>query len=86
MAKMSKGRVALYPNLEAELTRHGYTRADVAEAGGFYITTASDKLTKKDRLTIAEGKLIRDKLFPGMDIEYLFATETDKAAAVRRDA
>ena len=66
----------MYKNLEAELARHNITRAQLAEALGINIATVSMKLTRPGRLKISEAFKIRDKLFPDLKIDYLFATGT----------
>ncbi len=63
----------MYKNLEAELRRKSITRADVAEAMGINIATASEKLTKPNRLKLGEAFKIKQHFFPDLSIEYLFA-------------
>ncbi len=62
----------LYPNLEAELKRSGYSREDVARAIGVCASTASLKITGTRNLQLREAKELRDKLFPGLPLDYLF--------------
>ena len=62
----------LYPNLEAEMKRKGYTRNDIAAALGIHVSGAYLILSGRRKLPISRAAIIRDKLFPGMKIDYLF--------------
>lgn len=64
---------SLYPNLEAELNRYGYSLYDVASSIGVTLSTASEKLNKPRRLKLCESVKIRDDLFPYLTVDYLFA-------------
>lgn len=62
----------MYPNLEGELKKRNITRQKMAYDLNWNIATVSQKLNKKDRLKLNEAYTIRDRYFPGMEIEYLF--------------
>lgn len=61
-----------YPNLEAELARSGLTRDDVATALGLHPSGVYLMLSGKRKISVTRATEIRDKLFPGMAIDYLF--------------
>ena len=60
-----------YPNLTAEMARHGITQADVAEAVGKRPETVSRWMTGKTRIPIEKMFIIRDRFFPTLSIDYL---------------
>lgn len=62
----------IYPNLEAEMTRAGYDRQDVARALNVHLSTAYRLLEGTRTLSIARAKIIRDELFPDFRLDYLF--------------
>ena len=62
----------VYPNLEAELKRNNKKREDVAKLLDIHVTTASEKLTVKDRLKLSEAITIKNAWFPTMSMEYLY--------------
>lgn len=67
----------MFPNLEAELARKGLKYDDVAKAIDTDPKTARRKMKLVTEFKISECFRIRDCLFPGMDIEYLFAYEAE---------
>jgi hypothetical protein len=62
----------MYKNLEAELARSGIKKKDVAELLDVRLATIYDKMNGKYPFTFCEAQNIRDKMFPGMKLEYLF--------------
>lgn len=62
-------------NLKAEMARSNVSVGDVAIAVGKSYRTISDRLKGKVMFPIDEAISVRDTFFPGMDLEYLFATE-----------
>lgn len=70
----------MYRNLEAELKRNGITREQIAAALGINIATVSAKLTRLDRLRLAEAVKIKQRFFPDLGLEYLFDTTDSKTA------
>lgn len=65
----------VFPNLEAEMKRFGYTRADIARALDIQVNSAYGLLSGKRTLSIYRAMKIRDRLFPGKTIDYLFENE-----------
>lgn len=61
-----------YPNLEAELARNGLTREDIATALGLHPSGVYLMLSGKRNISVSRATEIRDKLFPGKAIDYLF--------------
>lgn len=67
-------------NLKAEMVRLGVSVDDMATEAGKSSRTIREKLKGKVVFTIDEAMDIRNKFFPGMDLEYLFArSERDSA-------
>lgn len=62
----------VYPNLLAEMARSGYTVGDLAEVLGIHITGVYLMLKGERNISIKRAKNIRDRLFPGQKIDYLF--------------
>ena len=65
----------MFPNLKAEMARYGLTYAKVAEAIGRTPNWVDTRLRGKASINIEEARLIRNTFFPGMDYDYLFASE-----------
>lgn len=67
-------------NLKAEMARTGVSVDDVAAETGKSCRTIRNRIKGKVKFPIDEAMDIRDKFFPGMDLEYLFArSERDSA-------
>lgn len=64
----------MYPNLEAEIVRHGIKKIEIARAIGKTYGTVSQKLRGKYPLTWDEATVIQECFFADLDIKYLFAT------------
>lgn len=65
-----------YPNLEAELSRAGVMRLQLAQELGLTRATISSKIRGRyGGFTISQATAIRDTFFPEMSIDYLFAEE-----------
>ena len=67
----------MYKNLLAEMARRGINNLQIAKAIGINPSTLSAKLNSYDRLKLCEAERIKEIFFPGMSIEYLFATEPE---------
>ena len=65
-------------NLEAEMKRKKITRNDVASLLGLSYRTIHSRFNGESEWGYAECVKIRDEFFPGMDLDYLFATEEDQ--------
>ena len=68
----------MYPNLEAELKRAGYTKGTIAEALGVHVSAVYRMMSGERKINITKAMEIRDKLFPNMAVDYLF-DQTPKA-------
>ena len=64
--------MAKYPNLKAELARKNLTLDDVAKLLGKTTRTAGEKVRGVTEFSLSEAMTIRDVLFPGCTLEYLF--------------
>lgn len=62
----------IYPNLAAEMARKKYTKDDIAQVLDIHVTGVYRMLSGERSLSIMRAKLIRDSLFPGMELDYLF--------------
>ena len=68
-----------YPNLEAEMKRSGVSREDIAEALELHVSGVYLMLSGKRNLPIYRAKIIRDKFFPQMKLDYLFDQSPDRS-------
>jgi hypothetical protein len=64
----------MFSNLKAEMARKNVTLDQIADALNLNISTVSAKLNNYRRLKYCECIAIRDSFFPGLTIDYLFAT------------
>lgn len=78
-------------NLSAEMARFGVTNSDIQAILDCSRRTVANKLNNATEFSVSEAIKIRDALFSGHRIEYLFAhTEqnryirSDKPALIRR--
>lgn len=69
----------MFPNLSAEMARYGITNKDLARVTGKTERTITDKISGRTDFTWPEIVTIRDELFPGISVEYLFS-ESAKSA------
>lgn len=60
-------------NLKAEMVRYGISTEMVRAVINKTDKTTRDKINGKSDLYLSEAMKIRDELFPGMSLEYLFA-------------
>lgn len=67
----------MFDSLRAELTRNHFNFNDVAKATGLSSKTVSNKMTGSTEFTRREMFEIKNKLFPELEIDYLFA-ETEE--------
>ena len=66
-------------NLMAEMARSGVQANTIAQAIRKSERTVKDKVSGKYEFGIYEAFAIRDRFFPGMTLEYLFARD-DRSA------
>lgn len=69
----------MFPNLRAEMARKNITNEMLAKYLGINPATMSKKLNNIDLLKFNEAIKIRDKFFPGLATDVLFATDSQKA-------
>lgn len=62
----------MYPNLEAEIARKGFTNADLSQICGIAEKSFSNKRTGKTEFVLSEMKALKNKCFPNCSLEYLF--------------
>ena len=67
----------MFPNLEGELARKGLGYEAIAKVIGTDPKTVRRKMQMVTQFKIGECYQIRDILFPGMRIDYLFAYEAE---------
>lgn len=67
----------VYPNLEAEMARHGYTREDIASKLEIHVSGVYLMLSGKRNISLTRAAQIRDAFFPDMRIDYLFDTQNE---------
>jgi DNA-binding XRE family transcriptional regulator len=64
--------VVLYKNLYAELRRRDLTQRDIASTLSVCERTISNKVNGRCPFELDEAFTIRDELFPGLQLDYLF--------------
>lgn len=65
-----------YPNLAAEMARRGVTQDDISRVIGKNRATVSGWVTgNRGDFSVESAMKMRDELFPGLNIEYLFGTD-----------
>lgn len=66
-----------YSNLRAEMGRKGISIGEMAEAMSFNRDTLSRKLSRKSPITLEEAFSIQQRLFPELDVNYLFEVDAE---------
>lgn len=69
----------MFNNLKAEMVRNGISTEMIRAVINKTDKTTRDKINGKSDLYLSEAVKIRDELFPGMSLEYLFAPAEKKA-------
>jgi len=64
-------------NLKAEMARNGLVIDDIARAIGRANRATASKIRGESPFTFSEAKAVRDEFFPGMSLEYLFASTNE---------
>lgn len=67
-------------NIEKEMRRYNVTYFDIQEVMNCTEKTVRNKMQGVTDFTYSEVRNIRDKLFPGMSIEYLFDRHDNESA------
>lgn len=62
----------VYPNLCAEMARHGLTGTDLAKSMGVSPRTVTNWLNGSTDIKFETCKAIKDKHFPLLTVDYLF--------------
>jgi DNA-binding helix-turn-helix protein len=62
----------MYPNLNAELARQGWTRKDLANKTGIRYQTLNEKLNGKRPFTFPETVKIKKALSTNLSLEQIF--------------
>lgn len=62
----------MFKNLEAELSRSGKNRREIAELLGLRYATVVDKMNGKYSFKLDEAMKIKEEFFPSLPLEYLF--------------
>ena len=68
-------------NLSAEMARNGVTNSDIKALLGCSDKTVFNKVHGLTPFSVWEAIKVRDELFPGMRVEYLFAKPYDKCTS-----
>ena len=66
-----------YPNLKAEMARSNVGVKDLMVVTGKSRAGVSNNLNGRGKFSIDESIAIRNKLFPDISIDYLFASDED---------
>lgn len=70
-SKHKKGELKM-DNLKAEMQRNGLTVKDIMSTIGCSEKTARNKVNGETDFTYPEAEKVRNDLFPGLRMEYLF--------------
>lgn len=70
-----KGKLSMR-NLITEMARYGFRNKDIQKVIKCSEKTARNKINGITQFTYREAKEIKDKLFPNLNLEYLFADDT----------
>lgn len=73
-------------NLSAEMARFGVSNADIQAILSCSSKTVTNKLNDVTEFSVSEAILVRDALFPGLRIEYLFARADPAQARAEQDS
>ena len=64
-----------YPNLRAEMARNNISIVDLMKVTGKSRPGVSNNLNGKGSFSVDESLAIRNELFPGLSIDYLFSMD-----------
>ena len=70
-----------FRNLRAEMSRENINIVDIANTLGMNRDTLARKLSKKSPIYLDEAFLIQQKVFPNLDIKYLFSEHSTQDAS-----
>lgn len=74
----------IYPNLETELRHAGISQKEMSKKIEMPYSTLFQKLSGKRKTRLRDALKIRDTLFPGMKIDYLFDMEASSPDNVQQ--
>ncbi len=74
---MARQSNIMFSNLRAEMARKQITIQEIANTIGVGRDTASQKLSGKTPITLAEAFKVESEYFPDSDVRYLFAELLD---------
>lgn len=79
---MSGGVIEMvcYPTLISEMSKRGIKKKELAEATGLCYRTVANRLSGKSDFTLPDAQAIRNRFFPGMDYDVLFARADQDSA------
>lgn len=75
--RMPRQNNIMYSNLRAEMARQRVTIQGIASVIGVGRDSASQKLSGKTPITLADAFKIKEAYFPDSDVRYLFAELLD---------
>lgn len=64
-------------NLSAEMARFGVSNADIQAILSCSSKTVTNKLNDSTEFSVSEAIKVRDAFFPGLRLEYLFASSEE---------
>lgn len=67
-------------NLKAEMARSNVSTSEIAAVSGKSCRTITDRIKGKGQFPIQDAIKVKNALFPGMDLEYLFAAADPERA------
>lgn len=68
----------MFPNLRAEMTRKNLKTKDICKVLNVSEKTARNYLTGRTKISWLDVLIIREKLFPELEVGYLFQMGIDK--------
>ena len=70
-------RIMAFCNLKAEMARVKVSQADVAEFLRMSTSNFNLKINERIPITVQEAEEIKNRFFPGLTLDYLFASDGD---------
>ena len=72
MKVVMSGKPVKFPNLEAEMTRVGLSKVDIADGIGRTPDTVWRWFSGRNGFAIDDAFAVRDHFFPNLSVDYLF--------------
>ncbi|HHX63135.1 MAG TPA: hypothetical protein GX707_20855 [Epulopiscium sp.] len=73
----------MFPNLRAEMARKNIKNTDIAKELTVTYDSISNKNRGKTEYSLSEVLKIRNVFFPGMSLDYLFASEEIQTSGIK---